>query len=384
MTTWVSILGDSADPNTHSGMQYYFHRCLLDRESEARAMNLSTNGLKVTRLMWGVTHIARLQLPGGFQYSRSFLEAIWSRHAQAIRATRVVNFFQLYAPSVVARADVERWFYLDLSLRQLFDFYGLGRRLGARDRADAIDRERAGYHAATGLIAMSEFAAKSFRDDYGVPSTRLHIVPPGANIDAESLVAADRVGPPTRPAGAAVRIGFVGKDWKRKGLDRLIRALTLARSDGNAIELRVIGCSAEYVPRGLRVPWIDWTGSVDKRHEASRFVTLLRDCDLGCLLSRADASPIALREFHALGIPTLATDVGGCREMAPADASVFVATDASDHSIAMVITGLATDRSRLSRLKSSAWERRGESRWAAAVDAIASLFSSQTLNTTTA
>src|SRR5207248_1430848 len=94
-----------------------------------------------------------------------------------------------------------------------------------------------------------------------------------------------------------LRLVFVGKEWHRKGLDRLLRALRLARRSGANIMLRVIGCRRELLPQDLRdTDGVEWFGFIDKRTEAGRFLRAVSYCDIGCLLSRAEAAGIAVRE----------------------------------------------------------------------------------------
>jgi len=51
--------------------------------------------------------------------------------------------FQLYPPSVAADETIEKWFYIDLTLTQLFDYYELRASVGRAIAADAMARERA-------------------------------------------------------------------------------------------------------------------------------------------------------------------------------------------------------------------------------------------------
>lgn len=369
MKTFLAAVGDANDPRTWSGIPYHF--LLAAREAglvdEGLPLTYEGPGWRARRLAWNALRPMTLDRPGGFQYSPTFLERLWAPARGRLEGAAVINTFQLDPPSVVADARVERWWFIDQTLTQLLRDYGDGARIGRRIQRDALRREREGYHSARGIIAHSSWAARSLLEDYDVPKERVHVVVPGANVDPGAYHAWDAA--PRAPG--PLRLVFVGKEWERKGLDRLLRALAEARARGASATLRVIGCPREALPPELRrVEGVEWTGFIDKRRDPARFLRLVSDSDVGCLLSRAEAGGMSLREFHALGLPTLATTAGGAPEHAIADASVPVPIDATTPEIADRIVELAESEERLDRLRARAWARRHEATWAASVDKI--------------
>ena len=163
----------------------------------------------------------------------------------------------------------------------------------------------------------------------------------------------------SRRAGEGMRLVFVGADWRRKGLDRLLRALAIATHRGARISLRVLGCARESLPAALRdVPGVEWAGFVDKRRAGDLFLSLVADADMGCLLSRAEAGGIAYREYHALGLGVIGTAVGGSPEHMIPEGAVMLAADASDDAVADVLVTLARDPERREALRRASWERR--------------------------
>ena len=91
---------------------------------------------------------------------------------------------------------------------------------------------------------------------------------------------------------------------------------------------------------------------------------------MGCLLSRKEAGGIAIREYHALGLPVLAPDTGGAPEHTIPEASVLIPPEAEAEFIAKKILLLEKDREYLSRLKRSAWEKRRTVLWHETVNKI--------------
>jgi glycosyltransferase involved in cell wall biosynthesis len=306
---------------------------------------------------------------GGFQYSDGFLKALWQQAELPERAT-IINFFQLFPSSLLENSGYRLWFYIDQTLSQLFDYYAFGSRLPAHVVDDAKRRERDQYRSAAGIICHSRWAAVDVMSTYGIPAERVHVVFYGANLDRSSLNLwearqADRYGSGgTRASNGVLRLVFVGKEWKRKGLDRLLRAMAMANRSGAKIELLAIGIDPKDLPSELRrVPGVEWAGFVDKRREAGRFIDMVAACDVGCLLSLAEAGGMSLLEFCRLGLPTIAPLTGGSPEQVVEGATHLVPPDAPDAEIAEVLLRLATDPGLLARQKEVAWRERKAADW---------------------
>lgn len=369
MNTYLAAIGDVNDPITWSGIPYYFLQSAKVDGLIDRGLPLSADGWRwqLRRYAWNLARVAGGDHYGGYQYSPRFLERLWAPWRREISGGALINCFQLLPPSLVADATVEKWFFIDQTLVQLFDFYGDRARIGRRIAREALERERLGYHAAAGIIAHSQWAADSARRDYEVPAERVHVAVPGANFDRADYAEWEveeqqRCAQPLEPG--PLRLVMVGKYWRRKGLDRLLGALRIARQRGSHIELRVIGCPRDSLPRELRgVEGVEWFGFLDKRHESRRFLRAVAECDLGCLLSRAEAGGMAFREYHALGLPVLGTSVGGAPEHMIAEASIAVPADAGDERIAETLLDLQKDATEFARLREAAWRHHRSALW---------------------
>src|SRR5690606_26493260 len=77
---------------------------------------------------------------------------------------------------------------------------------------------RVALRRAAGVIAWSEWVARSLRDDFGVDPARIGVIPPGVDLVRW------RPGPP-RAARARPRLLSVGGDFARKGGPALLEAL---------------------------------------------------------------------------------------------------------------------------------------------------------------
>ena len=375
---FLACMGDPNDPDTWSSTPYH----LLDAGKrlgvirEGLPLQPGRGKYRAMRLAWNASRLLALDRPGGYQYSVGFLESLWRPVAERVRGGVVINQFQLYPPTILHDKSVEKWFYLDATLTLLNKHYGDAP--GGRSFRERLRRERENYHAAAGVMTMSRFAADSVVADYGVPPSKVHVVVPGANITGEAYRQWERHVPdPTIGAvgaDAPIRMLFVGREVVRKGLDRLLEAISVGRRLGLKANLRIIGLSKEDVLPAMReIPGVEWEGPVYRRTESGRFLDLVSQCDLGCLLSRADFSAIALREYLALGMVVLGPSVGGCADLMRPDSSIAIAADATVDQVAKALLELEADRGRFARMRASAWEHRRSALWDASVQQIAEI-----------
>jgi glycosyltransferase involved in cell wall biosynthesis len=160
-------------------------------------------------------------------------------------------------------------------------------------------------------------------------------------------------------------VGFVGLAAERKGLPVIAAAVQLARSRGRDVRLNVIGnCPAEIAAR----PEVTYFGRIDKRTDIERFIEIVSALDLGCMLSRAELAGIALLEFLRLGVPVIASDVGGIPDIVALGAGELVRPDITAEELAAIFTRLIEDRDRLQRLQRLAWEKRHRASWKRVID----------------
>jgi glycosyltransferase involved in cell wall biosynthesis len=177
--------------------------------------------------------------------------------------------------------------------------YGHGRGHPLGEAAKAWVNRRA-YRASAALVTWSRLAADSLVADYGVPASHVRVIPPGVDL---SLFRP----PPSRPAGALVRILFVGGDFARKGGPDLLAAL---RGVPEA-ELDVVtGSDVGAVPADVRC----------RVHRGLRpgdpaLLELYRRADVFALPSRGDCLPQVLAEAAASGLPLVATATGAIPEI---------------------------------------------------------------------
>jgi glycosyltransferase involved in cell wall biosynthesis len=379
----LSTLGDATDVRIQSGLTFY----LL---AEARRQGFISGALPLTpttsaryqlhRAVWNARRVVAGEKPGGYLYTAACQELEWDPVRDHTAEMRFLQCYQLMAPSLLEECAPRTCFYIDMTLRQLFGSRYETRPLGEVATA-ALALEKRGYQAAQAVIARSAWAAASVIADYDVAPNKVHVVLHGANLDRtqyEEWQRAELERRGQRETGTQrdgpVRFVFVGYDWRRKGLDRLLRSHSLARERGSTAIVRVIGCARRSLPRELRdVSGVEWCGVIDKRTHAATYLRLVAECQIGCLLSHDEAAGFSLREYGALGLAILVTTAGGAPEMAPDGTSVRVDPADDDERVADLLMRLSGDREWRESLRAAAWEQRREFSWSLAVERLAAV-----------
>jgi glycosyltransferase involved in cell wall biosynthesis len=375
---FLAVVGDVNSPRSYSGTPYYFLAAAKRANLLDSGLNLSVDTLpwRMRRMTWNLRKTISGAGIGGYQYSQEFLEALWRPARKNLSDSVVMNCGQLYPQSIVRDASIKKWFFIDQTLSQYYRYYEA--RVGKRTAREAIQREKEGYEAAAGVIANSRWAAESVISEYAIPPERVHVALQGANFDQNSYrqwEEAHSLGATVCRPGSPLRLVFVGKEWYRKGLDRLLESIKILEADGIPTRLRVIGCDKTQVPRTAQnISSIEWLGYIDKSRDPLRYMQLISECDVGCLLSRAEAGGIAIREYHALGLVVLGTQQGGAVEQLIPEASLSVSPQAPPDEIASELSKLYREPSFLEQLRIRAWQRKADALWDRSVNQILSFW----------
>ncbi len=375
----LAASGDPSDPGLMSGLPYHFalhgrRAGLLDGTA---TVTPPAWRVRPHKLGWNAYRALTLRGYRGYQYSRRRNERLWPGPYGA--GDVILNTFQLY-PRAVLEGPARRWYFVDQTLRQLFEAYGQGAQLAPDVVARTVAWEREGYARAEHVIANSRWAAASLVEDYGVEPGRVGVVLQAANVDPDAYAAwaAAHVPRPVDPEGP-LRLVFVGGDWRRKGLDRLVLALGAVNRGAPRprLVLDVLGLRAEEVPGGLAaVPHVTWHGFVDKRDQR-RFLGLVAAADVGCLLSRAEAGGNSLREYHAVGLAVLGTTAGGAADQTLPAATWLVAPDEPVTAVAERLRALAADPAGVQARKDAAWAARERVLWPETLRGVAALLAAR-------
>lgn len=148
-----------------------------------------------------------------------------------------------------------------------------------------------------------------------------------------------------------LRLVYVGRLARDKGLGEALRGLALARAGDTAATLTIAGSgpdeeslAAEARELGI-APAVRFVGPVfaDKKQ------TLLTEADVLLLPTYAEGMPYALLEAMAAGLPAITTRVGGIPDVVVEGVHGLFVPVRDDYAIAGAIARLANDRELLTR-----------------------------------
>jgi glycosyltransferase involved in cell wall biosynthesis len=154
------------------------------------------------------------------------------------------------------------------------------------------------FSRCAGLLPWSRWAGRSMIDDYGAAPERVHVVPPGIDLDQWT--------PASRGAGGLPRLLFVGGDFDRKGGPLLLDVFR--KHLRGACELVLITRAQVESEAGVEV-------HRDLTPGDPHLLELYRSCDALVLPTRADCFSMAALEAMACGLPVVISDVGGIPEI---------------------------------------------------------------------
>jgi glycosyltransferase involved in cell wall biosynthesis len=197
------------------------------------------------------------------------------------------------------------------------------------------------------LVCRTIFVSQRFRDEAvaarAVDPRRASVVPNGIELGRYGDAAAgkavrDSLG--ARPTDVVA--AFVGRLDEQKGLDVLIEALALRPLPG---ELRVwlVGEGSNRADLERNVTARGQAAHVSFLGHRNDVPALLAASDLFVLPSRVEATPIALIEAMASGLPVVVTDVGDCARLAPHRIAGLVVPPGDAAALASALVELAGD-----------------------------------------
>lgn len=190
----------------------------------------------------------------------------------------------------------------DASQKQLYDFGDYyGKHPNPIRWIEALKNRQvqAFYQEATAIFPWSNWFAQSLIQDYGVSQDRLHVVPPGVDLQRWQM--------PTRALDDTVHLLFVGGDFHRKGGDLLLDWAT--KTQKRNWELHLV--TRDPVPTSH--PQIHVYNNLSSNDP--QLIALYQKAHAFVLPTRADCYSIAGIEAMASGLPVLLGQSGGTGEI---------------------------------------------------------------------
>lgn len=313
----IFAVGDVCSHSCWSGIPYHFYEAARRRGFFTDPVRIDLSGLHWPRRAWNLQQVLLGRGHGGFQYSDRFLDLIEAQVPPAVWRGEIISFNQHFPrAATVTRAGGSLSHYLDAPFAALVTGRGLDLTLPAVITRRALALERENYAASERVITMARWAAEAIVSECGVAAEKCHVILPGANLDLPHDWAF------TAPEGRAGRdrdftLGFIGKDWQRKGLPYLLDLRDQLARRGWRVRVLAAGSAP---PELMTRPGLEFAGYLDKQTNASGFLQFLSRCDLGCLFSEREALGISTLEFLRAGIPVAGFAHEGMADTLPPNA----------------------------------------------------------------
>lgn len=176
---------------------------------------------------------------------------------------------------------------------------------------------------------------------------------------APNAVACAPLQPREAAASSALRLAFIGRLVREKGVQDLLLALAALKRDAERPRLTIAGSGPEEARLQRMAADLGLDGAVVFAGPVAGAAKaeLLRRSDLFVLPSYAEGLPYALLEGMAAGLPVVVTRVGAIPDLITEGVHGAFVPARDPEAIARVLASLATDRERLARMGRAAHER---------------------------
>jgi len=296
----VAAIGNVLDINCWSNIPYYFYTTGNKMGLFQNPFSLDLSRLTTSRKIWNLQQILLLRKPGGYQYSPEFLSQAEAQIPKEFYQGTVISFNQVFPRALtIQSAGGTPYYYIDSTLYDLFRDPSYQFKLSPGTMKRAMNQERENYSRAKKIVTMGTWVRKSLNEQYGISDEKIETILPGSNLNLPDPY----IAPQWRPGAGKDRdfvLGFIGKDWKRKGLPVLIQLKNALKEKGYRIKILVIGNAPKDIEQD---PDIEFAGFINKAKQMDLFLSKLALCDMGCLFSQGEALGISTLEFIKVGIP---------------------------------------------------------------------------------
>jgi glycosyltransferase involved in cell wall biosynthesis len=355
------LVGDPNEVTTRGGQPFFLLKAGKEMNFLHSGLALKPEKLRAYRYTWNLFSLITKGEKGGFQYSKAFLNKLIKQVNLGEEAVEFISYFPLLPPGEWKN----NWrvnYYIDATLKQNFEEYGLSNNVGEKVKEDALRQELENYKFAERIICQSRWAAASVVNKYGIHSNKVHFVLPGSSVD-EKLI--DKIKPNNYPPLQPLRLGFIGKDWQRKRLPFLLQVAESLKSKKTAVEVVVIGSDCDSLPKSSL---INCVGFIDKHKQMYNFMKLVQSFHFGCLFSSTEGAPQSILECLRLGVPVLGTNVGGIPDSIPEGLGFVFELDHSPEAIADLLESFVNNPNEYYQLRARVAARAEEFTWQRTVE----------------
>ena len=302
---------DPLDPDARSGVPYSIGRCVAPHGIE-----LDPLAIPPTLRSWCARVVARARRDAGLSTFEPYRTITSADHAASVieKRLRVADAELVFSCDSISVARLRGTrplaFWVDATFAGMLGYYPGSDRLSRRAQRVGHELEAAALERASIAIYVSEWAAASAVDAYGVDPAKIAVVPRGPNLpvkhnedDVRDWIAARR--------RERIRLLFVGTDWERKGGDVAVEAARVLTRQGHDLEFVVVGATPRLDAEASAFTRIVGRLSKARPGEVGQLSELFTGADFLILPTRAECMGIVFAEASAFGVPSLACETGG-------------------------------------------------------------------------
>tara|TARA_R110001592_G_scaffold363109_2_gene680469 strand:- start:164956 stop:166089 length:1134 start_codon:yes stop_codon:yes gene_type:complete len=286
----LCIQGNAANESEWSGTAYYCGKA-LENYGDVQYFDIKPNASKLVKALWRLKQTLQGKSIFGYQYSKKELEQLNNQISDQYTSGTLISFNQLLPYSGHFEKLV---YYIDCTLEELFNSPTYSIKLSEARKKELIEIEKKNYQKADAVMIMGSWLRDSLETSYGIEPKKIHHVLPGANMAQNSVL--------PKPLSKTLTIGFVAKDYKRKGLLYLVELAKQLQVLSIDVKLVLVGECPEEISQ---LPFVNYLGYIHKKKQPEKWIEFLQQCHFGALFSSDEALGISVLEFLAAGIPVM-------------------------------------------------------------------------------
>nr|WP_314748739.1 glycosyltransferase [Tannerella forsythia] len=222
-------------------------------------------------------------------------------YAEQMSGSDLIFFGDLYLASFL-EVNIPMVHLSDVTYHSFKDYSETKRSKEQIKRTEALEKKLLNKY--TSIIYSSEWTKQNTIDYYDIEPNKIHVVEFGANIPAPSDY---KISIQTDTCNLV----FIGKNWKKKGGDKVFMAYRKLKSKGLQCTLTIIGSTPQEPYDEIKdvavIPFLDKS----KPEHLKKFCNILKEAHFLVLPTEFDAFGIVFCEASAYGVPSIAANVGG-------------------------------------------------------------------------
>ena len=203
---------------------------------------------------------------------------------------------------------------------------------------------------ASAVITVSEANARWIADRFGVPRSRVHVIPCG--VDTTRFV-------PNGAAAVPALIVCVARLAPVKNIGLLLETCAVLRDRGVDFQAAIVGEGRMRQELESTITRLGLERHVRLAGATTQegVLSYLRRATVAVLTSDSEGLPVSLMEAGACGVPAVATAVGGVPELVEDGVTGLLAAPGDSRSVAAALERVIGDRALAMRLGAAARER---------------------------